>query len=79
MEDHLQDGRTRLTERQHDDRREQRPDRRSQVAAELEHGLRETRLLAGRHPRDARPSSNIPSSENPMPIASEYGLGFKSV
>ena len=40
--------------RQHDERREQRTDRRARVAADLEHRLREAMTPARRHPRDAR-------------------------
>ncbi len=44
----------RLAERHHDQRRQHRPHRRAEIAADLEHGLRKAETSAGGEPRNAR-------------------------
>ena len=51
---HREPGHAALAARQHDERGQQRPDRRAGVAADLEQRLREAVPSARRHPRDAR-------------------------
>ena len=98
-------GEAALPARQHDERREQRTERRAGVAADLEQRLREAVLPARRQPRDPRRlgmedrradaderrrrehgaevpgprEQQQPGQREPMPTASEYGFGRRSV